>query len=130
MKAWWGLAKLSACPELPCPCPALAVHAAGKVLVRFYGEHSSSWVAAKQLLPWEEAELQHKSSALTLWGKKNNKCVALQSAAALLATHQLHGTRLWLSSVFNAHVTKQDSAVSWGLWPCRSDLHAKFQDVL
>jgi hypothetical protein len=48
---------------------------AGKVLVRFYGDHSSSWVALKQLLPWQEADVEHKSAALTAWGKKNNKCV-------------------------------------------------------
>jgi len=45
----------------------------GKVLVRFYGDHSSSWVAPKQLMPWDEADASHKSVALSHWGKKNNK---------------------------------------------------------
>lgn len=41
--------------------------------MRFYGEHSSSWVASKQLLAWDESEVEHKSEALTHWGRKNGK---------------------------------------------------------
>lgn len=55
-------------------CKAVLVYvAAGKVLVRFYGDHSSSWVADKQLLAWDDADVPHKSAALTAWGKRNNK---------------------------------------------------------
>jgi hypothetical protein len=79
-----GIGMVWSCQAVCLPCPAVASPAVGKVLVRFYGEHSSSWVAAKQLLPWDEVELQHKSAAVTLWGKKNNKCVILATAAALL----------------------------------------------
>jgi hypothetical protein len=43
------------------------------VLVRFYGDHSSSWVCLKQLSQWDEAELPAKTTQLTQWGKKNAK---------------------------------------------------------
>jgi hypothetical protein len=44
-------------------------------MVRFYGDHSSSWVAAKQLVGWDESEVEQKTAALTQWGKKNSKWV-------------------------------------------------------
>lgn len=44
--------------------------------MRFYGDHSSSWVSAKQLLPWEGGAKQRlQVDALTHWGKKNSRCV-------------------------------------------------------
>jgi hypothetical protein len=47
---------------------------AGKLLVRFYGEHSSSWAAPKQLTPWEAgAQEEERLEALRLWGKRANK---------------------------------------------------------
>lgn len=78
---------------------ALCVALAGKVLVRFYGDHSSSWVAQKQLLPWDEADVEHKSAALAVWGKKNNKCAlnpiaccrhAVKARGLAVATQQAH----------------------------------------
>lgn len=58
--------------------------------MRFYGDHSSSWVAPKQLLAWDEAEAQHKSEALTTWGKKNSKCVQGVLSCKLPAFHLGH----------------------------------------
>lgn len=45
----------------------------GKILVRFYGEHSSSWVAPKQLVLWEASDEAEKVEALKAWGKKTNR---------------------------------------------------------
>jgi hypothetical protein len=41
--------------------------------VRFYGEHSSSWAAPKQLSRWQAGEEAEKLEALRLWGKRANK---------------------------------------------------------
>lgn len=49
------------------------MHAAGKLLVRFYGEHSSSWAAPKQLSSWQAGAEGEKLEALRLWGKRANK---------------------------------------------------------
>lgn len=45
----------------------------GKLLVRYYGEHSSSWVAPKQLMLWEDSSEADKIEALKAWGKKANR---------------------------------------------------------
>lgn len=45
----------------------------GKVLVRYYGDHSNSWVAHKQLVQWDDADVASKNTALTQWGKKNSR---------------------------------------------------------
>jgi hypothetical protein len=50
-----------------------AAAAAGKLLVRFYGEHSSSWAAPKQLSAWQPGEEAEKLEGLRLWGKRANK---------------------------------------------------------
>jgi hypothetical protein len=42
----------------------------GRLLVRFYGEHSSSWIAPKHLVKWDEGNEQEKIAALKTWGKK------------------------------------------------------------
>lgn len=52
--------------------PACLLHP-GKLLVRFYGEHSSSWAAIKQLTGWDECSEAQQLEALRLWGKKANK---------------------------------------------------------
>lgn len=51
----------------------LFVRLPGKLLVRYYGEHSSSWVAPKQLLLWGASNEAEKVEALKAWGKKTNR---------------------------------------------------------
>jgi hypothetical protein len=52
---------------------ATAAAAAGKLLVRFYGEHSSSWAAPKQLSTWGPQEEGDRLEGLRQWGKRANK---------------------------------------------------------
>jgi hypothetical protein len=72
----------------------MCCHPSGKLLVRFYGDHSSSWVAAKQLVAWDEGmedELPTKTAALTQWGKKNNKWVSAVVDIISVRAHMLVG---------------------------------------
>jgi hypothetical protein len=58
----------STCQHTCAPVPS------GKLLVRFYGEHSSSWAAPKQLTRWQQGQEEaEKLEALRLWGKRANK---------------------------------------------------------
>lgn len=66
------------CSALPSSGPSTHTHThhnhtSDKLLVRFYGDHSTAWVAHKQLIQWEEDDVPHKTAALTQWGKRNSK---------------------------------------------------------
>lgn len=70
------VACLQAAPSQCWACLIGANCCAGKLLVRYYGEHSSSWVAVKQLVLWDESNEAQKVEALKVWGKKASRSFA------------------------------------------------------
>ncbi|WIA29221.1 hypothetical protein OEZ86_011732 [Tetradesmus obliquus] len=71
--AWPALVwSLELCAKVTWP-DIITSYVPGKLLVRFYGEHSSSWAAPKQLSSWQAGAEGEKLEALRLWGKRANK---------------------------------------------------------
>ena len=47
----------------------------GRVLVHFFGEHSSMWVTESQLDTWGSPQDELRLHALLLWGRQKHRCV-------------------------------------------------------
>eukprot|EP00775_Hariotina_reticulata_P007949 gene7949-8147_t len=58
--------------------------APGKLLVRFYGEHSSSWISPKHLVKWDDGNEQEKVEAMKSWGKKVHRMKLITATLAEL----------------------------------------------
>lgn len=76
------------CTTLHCAASLTQLHyapLAGKLLVRWYGEHSSSWVAPKHVSPWDEAGAAAQLEALSRWGKRAGRGRLVAATLAELA---------------------------------------------